>query len=483
MTTPFHAFHPYSDHPSPEERAEHGRAQRRAVPRKAQGGWEPTADRSDPVSLLQAQETTRVPGLLPLRHERMGASAFAFYRGTANIMASDLASQPRTDLYVQACGDAHLSNFGLFAAPDRRPVFDLNDFDETNPGPFEWDLKRLATSFVLAAQDNGFTRRDARDAAAAAASEYRTSMARFAQLSEIDIWYQRLDADSLESWAAVNGGGLKENVLSQSISKASSRTIWTALNKLTDVVDGRRRFIDAPPLIFRVPQDTLAWSMTIESLTQYFDTLAHDRRALLERYEIIDLGHKVVGVGSVGLLAWVLLLQGRDPSDVLVLQIKQAQTSVLEPYTQPSVYDHAGERVVQGQRLIQAASDSFLGWVRGKLGREYYVRQLRDMKWSPEISRFRPNALVTYAQLCGHVLARAHARSGDAIAIAAYLGNSTGFDESIVSFSLAYADQVQLDFAEFQAAVADGRLAGGEATSDMSLYLAALRNPMATSAN
>lgn len=477
MTEAFHPLLQLDTHPTVAERTDRGRAERARVPRKTQAQWDPASRKADPIELLIEQEKSRVPGLLSLRHERMGATAFTFYRGTAVIMASDLASQPSTELYVQACGDAHLSNFGLFAAPDRKPVFDLNDFDETNPGPFEWDVKRLATSFVLAAQDNGFTPRVATQAAAAAAAEYRRSMAQYAAKPEIDIWYERVDASSIMEWSKAADRQVNEKMLVKSMSRAQARTVWTAVNKLTEIVDGHRRFINDPPLIIRVPEDTMAWQLMKDALDGYIDTLAPDRRALLRRYEVVDLGHKVVGVGSVGLLAWVALMEGRDSDDVLVLQIKQAQQSVLEPYTRPSDYAHSGERVVEGQRLTQAASDSFLGWVSGALGRQYYVRQLRDMKWSPDPASFRPEGLVNYAELCGHVLARAHARSGDAIAIASYIGNSTRFDDAIASYALEYADQVQRDFAEFQRALEDGRLVSGATSRDLDQYMNALRNP------
>jgi len=451
---------------SARERATKGARAREEHPPESLGSYAADSSRPDPVALLEQQAASRVAELVPIRYGRMLASPFAFYRGAALIMASDLSTGPRTGLDAQLCG-----------APDRQPVFDLNDFDETNPGPFEWDVKRLATSFVLAAQDLNFSKKTATQAAAAAAREYRVSMGEYAAKNELDIWYERADASSIAAWSSAAGRGVREKVVSRSMSRAQTRTVWTAVNKLTTVVDGRRRFIDDPPLILRVPPDTAAWEIMQAALPGYYDTLAPDRRALLRRYEPIDLGHKVVGVGSVGLLAWVLLLQGRDPDDILVLQMKQAQKSVLEPYTVPSVYAHSGERVVQGQRLTQAASDSFLGWVSGALGRQYYVRQLRDMKWSPDPSTFRPTGLTNYAELCGHVLARAHARSGDAVAMAAYLGNSTTFDDAIASFALSYADQVQEDFASFQAAVADGRLAGGEMSTQLELYLEAMRNP------
>ena len=463
---------------TPAERTARGKAARESLARKAQSVYAPAAHRPDPIALLEDQEQTRVPSLLPLRHERMGVSAFTFYRGTAIIMASDLGAQPSSGLQVQLCGDAHLSNFGLFAAPDRVPVFDVNDFDETNPGPFEWDVKRLATSFVLAARDNGFPDDVVADATLASARQYRQSMAEYAAMKEIDIWYDRVDVSTMEAWAQRTSGKTGEKAVRRTVAKAQARTAWTAVRKLTTVVDGKRIFVDEPPLVVRVPEDSMARNLILGALPGYLESLAPDRRALLERYEVIDLGHKVVGVGSVGLLAWVLLLQGRDADDILTLQVKQAQHSVLEPYTAPSAYGQMGERVVEGQRLMQAASDSFLGWVTGKLGREYYVRQLRDMKWSPDPSRFTPQSLASYAELCGHVLARAHARTGDAIAISAYLGRAATFDEAVREFSLAYADQVVSDFAEFTAAVSSGRLSGQAVATDSEHFKAIMRNPL-----
>ena len=450
---------------TPAERQARGKAARTALSRKAQGTYEPAEHRPDPIALLDEQEQTRVPALLPLRHERMGASAFTFYRGTAIIMASDLGAQPSSGLQVQLCGDAHLSNFGLFAAPDRVPVFDVNDFDETNPGPFEWDVKRLATSFVLAALDNGFPKAVVGQAALTSARSYRQSMAEYAAKKEIDIWYDRVDASTLESWAQRASGKAGEKAVRRTVAKAQARTAWTAVRKLTKEVDGRRRFVDDPPLVVRVPDGSFAHSLVLQALPSYLDTLASDRRSLLERYEVIDIGHKVVGVGSVGLLALVLLLEGRDADDILVLQVKQAQHSVLEPYTAASTYAQMGERVVEGQRLMQAASDSFLGWATGSMGRDYYVRQLRDMKWAPDPSAFSPETLNAYAELCGHTLARAHARTGDAIAISTYLGRATAFDDAIRDFSLAYADQVSADFEAFTQAVASGRLANASTAS------------------
>lgn len=474
--TEFQPVFDFAAHESVAEREERGRTARQRVPRSAQGDWSPSSDRRDPVTLLQEQEASRVPALLPLRHERMGVSAFTFYRGSAVIMAADLGSQPDSGLRVQLCGDAHLSNFGLFAAPDRTPVFDLNDFDETNPGPFEWDVKRLATSFILAARDNGLPAVLGRKAARVAGSQYRESMAVYAQRPEIDIWYERISIADFQRWAKENNNAIDAKTAARAGKKALSRTMWTAVEKLTEVVDGHRRFLDSPPLLARVPGDSRARHVLMEAMLAYRDSLPDDRRALLERYQVIDVGHKVVGVGSVGLLAWVLLLEGRDPNDILVLQAKQAQASVLEPYTAPSVYPNSGQRVVEGQRFIQAASDSFLGWSTGKLGREYYVRQLRDMKWSPDPSKLDGAHIIDYAGLCGHVLARAHARSGDAIAISSYLGRSDAFDRAIEEFSREYADTVEDDYVAFREAVADGRLGAHGGSSDFEMHLKDLRS-------
>jgi uncharacterized protein (DUF2252 family) len=456
-----------------DDRRAIGRQARDATPRGRLATWTTPSMRPDPVQLLLGQEASRVEELVPVRHARMAVSAFTFYRGGALVMASDLASQPSTTLTVQLCGDAHLSNFGMFGAPDRSVVFDLNDFDETHPGPFDWDVKRLATSFVLAARDNGLPEKDGRSAAEAAAETYRESMARFARKSELDIWYDRVDEGQLQ--VAVQGirdrGKRKatqktlanrRRELERAVAKARSRDAWSVISKITEVVDGRRRFLDQPPLLARIAMDDAVGAAVNDLYQQYLSTLQDDRRALLTRYEILDMGHKVVGVGSVGLLAFALLLRGRDDNDLMVLQVKQAQASVLEHFTSPSPYIHHGQRVVTGQRLMQAASDSFLGWVDSQSGRDYYVRQLRDMKWAPDPATLDGPALRRYALLCGHTLARAHARSGDSVAIASYLGSSTTFDNAIASFAQAYADQVALDFSAFTAAVEGGQLRAAE---------------------
>ncbi len=459
-------------HPSPEERQTKGRLALAETPHDRLSGWEPAADRADPVALLTGQETSRVQELVPVRHTRMAVSAFTFYRGSALLMAADLAGPPRSGLNVQLCGDAHLSNFGLFAAPDRTVIFDVNDFDETNPGPFEWDVKRLATSFVLAARDNGLSPKAGRAAAKAAAGSYRQAMATFATKREIDIWYDRIDVGGLV--AAVRdlpsgkgkSGAKKEAKAEATIQKAAGkarlRDAWSAIEKITEDVDGQRRFRNDPPLLTRLDIAPDAAALIDSLFREYRATLQDDRQELLKRYEIIDMGHKVVGVGSVGLLAFVLLLRGRDQNDLMVLQVKQAQASVLEAYTRKSAFTKHGHRVVTGQRLMQAASDSFLGWIDGPGGRSFYVRQLRDMKWSPDPATLNEKRIGRYAVLCGHTLARAHARSGDAVAISAYLGTGKSFDKAISAFAESYADQTQQDFKAFTGAIADGLLSAHE---------------------
>ncbi len=373
---------------------------------------------------------------------------------------------------MQLCGDAHLSNFGLFAAPDRSVIFDVNDFDETNPGPFEWDVKRLATSFVLAARDNGLPAKVGLAAAEAAAASYRESMAAFAGKGELEIWYDRIDAaglvSSVRALPSSKGKlGAKEQAkveatMQGAVAKARLRDAWSAIAKITEVVDGHRRFRDQPPLLTRLELSHEAAVLVNAVYREYRATLQDDRQELLKRYEIIDMGHKVVGVGSVGLLAFVLLLRGRDEDDLIVLQVKQAQASVLEAYTRKSAFTKHGHRVVTGQRLMQAASDSFLGWIDGPGGRSFYVRQLRDMKWSPDPASLNEERLPRYALLCGLTLARAHARSGDAVAISAYLGSGKSFDRAIREFAETYANQSEQDYAAFMAAITDGRLGAHE---------------------
>lgn len=468
-------------HLSVAERRARGRLAREETPRSLLSALSTEPGRPDPVDLLLGQESSRVRELVPVRHARMAVSPFTFYRGSAVVMAHDLARQPRTSLTAQLCGDAHLSNFGLFGAPDRSVVFDLNDFDETHPGPFEWDVKRLATSFVLAARDSGAAEAHGLAAAAKAAESYRRSIADFAGRSELDIWYHRVEQLPLRSAVEeIRGTGrhkatkgtkatkptkaeaLERRRVEKAMAKARARDAWSAIAKITEVVDGRRRFLHRPPLLVRIEADEAVTDLVEQLYDEYLATLQPDRQELLSRYAVVDIGHKVVGVGSVGLLAFVLLLRGRDEKDLMVLQVKQAQASVLEAVTEPSRYARHGQRVVTGQRLIQAASDSFLGWIDGPSGRSFYVRQLRDMKWSPDPATLVDRGLQRYAELCGHTLAQAHARSGDAVAIAAYLGAGTRFEREIAAFSGAYADQVEEDFGAFVRAVDSERVTAVE---------------------
>jgi uncharacterized protein (DUF2252 family) len=480
-------------HPSIDERRAAGKQTRKRTPPSSHTGWRPATDRPDPVALLEAQNLTREPDLVPVRHGRMMVSPFTFYRGGAKIMAADLKDTPVAGLDAQLCGDAHLSNFGVFASPERRLLFDLNDFDETLPGPFEYDVKRMAASFTIAARNNGFSKADARAATQASVTAYREAMADFAQMPTMDIWYAHLDEDELmasirstvaettnEAKAARKGKKEKKDEKEQaklakvaekraekSAAKAHTRDSLQALSKLGELADGQYRIVSQPPVI--VPARDLAATYGLspdevmpvihDQFRQYRATLQDDRRHLLERFEIVDAARKVVGVGSVGTRAFIVLLQGRDAQDPLFLQIKEATASVLEEHLGKSRYEQHGERVVQGQRMMQAASDIYLGWTKGlDVNRHFYWRQLRDMKGSVLVELMTPLGLTFYARTCGWTLARAHARSGDPVAIAAYLGGSDAFDRSITEFCQRYADQNERDYQEFVTAVRSGRL-------------------------
>jgi uncharacterized protein (DUF2252 family) len=453
----------------------------------------PAADRRSPLALLAGQAASREPDLVPVRHGRMLVSPFTFYRGAATVMAEDLRQTPTAGLTVQLCGDAHLVNFGVFGSPERRLVFDLNDFDETLPGPFEYDVKRLAASLVIAARDNGFTAAEGHAAALASVSAYRAAMARFAGMPTMDVWYASLDEDKIlgavgdaakaaRKSAGKAKGAQREQArqqakiaknagkrVRQAGDKARTRDSLQALSKLGELVDGRYRIVSRPPLV--IPLRELASELAPGYLDQvlreqfqaYRATLQPDRRHLLEQFEIVDVARKVVGVGSVGTRAFIALLQGKDAGDWLFLQVKEATSSVLEAHLPRSRYRHHGQRVVQGQRLMQAASDIYLGWTKGvDASRHFYWRQLRDMKGSVAVEAMTPADLALYAQLCGWTLARAHARSGDPVAIAAYLGDSDEFDRACTDFAQAYADQNERDYADFAAAVRSGELAAVE---------------------
>ena len=456
------------------QRAALGRAVRQGLPRWIHGDWEPAADRPDPVGLLEAQETTRVPELIPIRHGRMAASAFAFYRGAAAIMASDLGTLPRTPLEVQLCGDAHLANFGGFASPSRDLVFDLNDFDETHPGPFEWDLKRLATSFEVAGRDRGFEDALRTAAVVAAARSYREAIREFAQMRLLEVWYSKLDiAEITRRWGSMASAATVKN-LKRAVVKAESKDHLRAFSRLTTVVDGEIRLASDPPLLVPIGDlfsfaDAQSNASTIfGALDRYKATLSTDRRHLLDRYRVVDVARKVVGVGSVGTRCWVVLLLGRDEQDPLFLQVKQAEASVLEAPLGASEFPNHGERVVAGQRVMQAASDILLGWdeitgVDG-LSRDFYMRQLWDWKMSPDLQAMLPENFPIFAEICGWTLARAHARSGDAVGIAAYLGGADKFDQAIASFARLYADQNDRDHRALVDAIISGR---AEATTSV----------------
>ncbi|WP_416978685.1 DUF2252 domain-containing protein [Streptomyces sp. T028] len=436
---------------SPEERARRGKEARKRAPRSSHAGWLPPVDRADPVAVLERQGRDRLTELLPVRYGRMAASPFAFLRGGAAVMAADLAGRPHTGLTVQLCGDAHLLNFGLYASPERALLFDLNDFDETFPGPFEWDVQRLAASVAVAARENGHAEPRARTATVEAVAAYRNAMLRLARLGELAVWYEHIDAERL---LPLLRSARHRRRAEASLTRARRRTSLQALGKLTEVVDGRHRIIHDPPLL--EPAGVSDSAALRKIFSDYRSTLSEERRLLLDRYRYVDAARKVVGVGSVGLRCFIVLLNGRDADDPLFLQIKEARASVLEAHLPTGPYAHPGHRVVAGQRLLQAASDIFLGWMTGPQGRAYYWRRLRDMKGSADVAGMTPTDLTAYARLCGTALARAHARSGDRIAIAGYLGSGDTFDHAIADFAQAYADQTTADHAALRAAIAAG---------------------------
>lgn len=438
---------------TPEDRARQGKAARKRASRSSHGAWIPSADRAEPVAVLERQGADRVQELLPIRYARMAASPLSFLRGAAAVMAGDLAAQWNTGLTVQLCGDAHLLNFGLFASPERALLFDLNDFDETCQGPFEWDVKRLAASIADASRANGHPEDGSRAACLAAVAAYRASMRRLADLGELAVWYERTDAHAL---LPLIRSTRHRKRAATTRDRARHRTSLQALGKLTEEVDGVRRIIHDPPLIQPAGAADLAAVRKI--FGDYRSTLSEERRLLLDRYHFVDAARNVVGVGSVGTRCYLVLLAGRDADDPLFLQIKEAVRSVLEEHLPPGPYVHPGHRVVAGQRLLQAASDIFLGWMTGPQGRAFYWRQLRDMKGSADVESMSATELRSYARLCGTALARAHARSGDRIGIAAYLGGSDTFDRAITDFALRYATQNAADHAALTEAITSGRL-------------------------
>jgi uncharacterized protein (DUF2252 family) len=451
-----------------DERAAAGRGARRLAPRSGLAEWSPARAREDPVAILERQAATRIPELVAVRYGRMLRSPFAFFRGAAAVMAADLAASPSPGLGVQLCGDAHLGNFGTFAGPDRRMIFDLNDFDETLPGPFEWDVRRLVASIEVAGRHRGFPVQARRRALRGAARRYRESVRRLAALRTMDVWYERHEVESLlaEHRRRTNGAGTRS--LDRTVAKARAKDSLRALEKLTTVSEGRRRFVHDPPLL--VPLRELlepdeaerAAGLLRDCLRRYRASLPAPQRALIDRFRVADMAHKVVGVGSVGARAWVVLMLGRDERDPLVLQVKEAQPSVLEPHLGASVYRSHGRRVVEGQRLLQAGGDILLGWLTAEgldgVRRDFYVRQLWDSKGSADLERMPAERFGPYGELCGAALARAHARSGDAVALGAYLGRGDAFDRAMAAFAERYADQNAEDFAALETAADDGRI-------------------------
>jgi uncharacterized protein (DUF2252 family) len=464
-------------HRSVDERRAEGKAARKQLAPSDHAGWVPDAGRPDPIALFEEQNATREPDLVPVRHGRMMVSPFTFYRGAAKIMAADLKDTPTAGLNVQLCGDAHISNFGVFASPERTLVFDLNDFDETLPGPFEYDVKRMAASVTIAARNNSFSKADARAATLESVTAYRQAMLEFAEMGTMDIWYARLSEQDLLNAVSTATRDLKrtdkgaaksaEKGAEKVAAKARTRDSLQALSKLAKLVDGNYQIVSQPPIVVRLSEFAASRGLSADELEQaihdqfreYRATLQDDRRHLLERFQLVDVARKVVGVGSVGTRAYIVLLQGRDEQDPLFLQVKEATASVLEDHLPKSRYRQPGERVVQGQRMMQAASDIYLGWTKGVEANRYlYWRQLRDMKGSAVIEAMAPANLRFYAGICGQTLARAHARSGDPVALAAYLGKKDRFEMAITDFAERYAVQNERDYLAFTEAIRTGRL-------------------------
>jgi uncharacterized protein (DUF2252 family) len=454
--------------PEIRARAAQGRAARKATPRSAHAEWEPPAGRRPAVETVLAEEADRLPELLPLRHSRMLASPFTFFRGAAAVMAGDLAGTPTTDVRVQLCGDAHVSNFGGFASPDRRMVFDINDFDETAEGPWEWDVKRLAASVAIAGRDIGLPERRRRDAVRATVRAYREAIRDFAGMGNLEVWYARLDADLILAKLERERHAKRAKAVRKGVERAQGKDSLRALSKLCERDNGSLRIASRPPLLVPIEEllpgergeDTVEQMRKL--LARYARSLRSDRRRLLESYRYVHMARKVVGVGSVGTRAWVVLLAARDGRDPLFLQVKEAGRSVLESYAGRDHTRNHGQRVVQGQWLMQAASDIFLGWLRAPAAdqrdRDFYVRQLWDWKASADVGSMSAWGLTTYGRLCGWTLARAHARSGDRVAIAGYLGSGDAFDRALTTFAETYADQNERDFAALTEAARTGKL-------------------------
>lgn len=436
-----------------KERFEQGKRVRESLARKAHAKWVPSTSREPTVDLLMSQDVGRIKDLVPLKYGRMMQSPFAFFRGAAIVMAHDLASMPRTELVTQLCGDCHLSNFGIFATPERNIIFDLNDFDETLPGSFEWDIKRLAASFVIAAEDNGFSKSVAEKSVRILAKTYREKMEEFSQMNTLDVWYHRIDWEHLVE--SLHKPGNKKSSIANLDKLKEKRSHRGALAKLTEIVDGERRIRDNPPLIFHPDKFTLDVIKT--TLDSYSKTLWQSRRRVLERYRFVDAAVKVVGIGSVGVLATVMLLHGEGgDDDYIFLQLKQALPSVFEWHVGKCEFAHPGERIVSGQRMLQAASDMFLGWASGPV-RDFYVRQLMDVKSSVAVDELDSQSFQQYAKVCAYALARAHARTGDPVQLFGYLGRSESFDEALTKFAISYAKQNEKDYESLLKAIKTGK--------------------------
>mgnify|MGYP006266904811 CR=1 FL=1 len=435
------------------ERIETGKSLRDKLPRSTHATWQPPTNRRDPIDVLEESNQDRLPELIPIRYGRMLRSPFTFLRGSAALMAYDLASRPNIGIQVQACGDCHVLNFGLFATPERNLVFDINDFDETHPAPWEWDLKRLVVSFVIAGRDNKLSDEDSQEAAIECVRSYREHLREYSRMSPLEVWYTRIDAETLIEMAP---DAKTKQRRQQAAEKARQRVIEHLFPKLVSQVGGRHRFVDQPPVLFHVAEADAEERMR-EGLEDYRQSLSDERRVLLDRYRLEDFALKVVGIGSVGTRCYIALLFSED-NHPLILQVKEARRSVLEPYTNKSQYDNQGQRVVMGQRLMQSSSDIFLGWARGRRGYDFYVRQLRDMKFSVPLEGVSAGQLNLYAEICGWTLARAHAKSGDSATISGYLGKGDQFDQAMGEFALAYADQTEKDHAALVEAVKTGRV-------------------------
>jgi uncharacterized protein (DUF2252 family) len=444
-----------SDYISRAERMSAGQDRRKEVPRGSHAGWSPPPERRDPVEILEETNQGRVPDLIPIRYGRMLAGPFPFLRGSAALMAEDLASTPTSGIRVQACGDCHLLNFGLFASPERNLFFGINDFDETLNAPFEWDVKRLAVSFMVAGQANGYTSKVSSGVVASMVRSYREYMAHLATMRAIDVWYTRLTGDLLLEKSPTEKERRYQEVM---LAKARKRVAEYVFPKLTAEVNGRRRFVDQPPLIHHKDWSREQFENLIHFFDQYRESLLADRRVILDRYRMVDIAFKVIGIGSVGTRCYVVLLLAED-GDPLILQVKEARHSVLEPFAGAGLYEQQGRRVVEGQRLTQAASDIFLGWFTSHDGTDYYVRQLRDMKYAYDPAGVSPVRLANYARFCGWNLARAHAKSGDAAEITGYVGKTDAFDRAIISFADEYAEQNRRDYEVFRKDVKKGRIA------------------------